>query len=489
MPDDTPISIVYEEYTEVTLSDTEYTLIATPGHTYIVKNKSGYPIYLAQNLDRSALTGDTTQILLGGLTYEYMTDENMYVWVRATTANSVVSIRPIGTVDPSADVASLSVALNDLAIQVTQHHEDMGNPHMTTKEQVGLSNIPNAIDSNENTDRTDTLATTALTHKLKVTADTHIAQRDNPHAVTKAQVGLGNVDNYPTADYTNLADCLETVSNKFVTPAASYRIARLATAVAYSIKPQLVVASTVGSLPNGWLEEECDTPSKAIWAYDDAHVVTRAGLVLSYGTDHKSRLTEPLAADIITPISLDSDITHYVYADISIEGHITGVGTTVLPPIYDTHRRGRVGDWFDIDTCMMYDQDDTEIRRVYLGRVVVTSRAMTVIPVPVGDRYVVPLGTDLVLSGRYLLDNPFNARQVTVTPEVAYRDAFGPTCWNDQIGVLGHVHPLYPTTIVVVQAGQMGFLAGGRESGTPFGSAFTTVTTTLRTRVVMQRDF
>lgn len=35
---------------------------------------------------------------------------------------------------------------------------------------------------------------------VKTTANTHIARTDNPHATTKAQVGLGNVDNTSDAD-------------------------------------------------------------------------------------------------------------------------------------------------------------------------------------------------------------------------------------------------------------------------------------------------
>jgi trimeric autotransporter adhesin len=55
-----------------------------------------------------------------------------------------------------------------------------GNPHQVTKAEVGLGNVPN---TNFTTDVTNLLA-----HAATVTG--------NPHAVTKAQVGLGNVPNY-----------------------------------------------------------------------------------------------------------------------------------------------------------------------------------------------------------------------------------------------------------------------------------------------------
>jgi len=44
------------------------------------------------------------------------------------------------------------------------------------------------------------LAKKAEADAAKTTADTHIARTDNPHGVTKAQVGLGNVDNTSDAN-------------------------------------------------------------------------------------------------------------------------------------------------------------------------------------------------------------------------------------------------------------------------------------------------
>ena len=490
MDDETALSITYDKYTEITLGSTDYTLIATPGAEYIVKNKSGYPIYVAMNDDRNTLTGDTPQTLLGGLTYELLTDKNKYVWARASRGDTKIAIRPNGTVDPTQDIVALGTALNNYIVKTDNHITNDGNPHNVTKAQVGLGNIPNVIDSNVNSNSAEILATTKLTHTLKESIDNHVANINNPHRVTKDQVGLDSVDNYPTAKATVLADCLETVTDKFVTPAVAYRVARLATAVAYSVKPQMVVSAYTGTRDANWLLGECDAPCNSLFIYDDSHVQIRPGLSVSYGIDHKSRISETLEEPSTVAVPTDIPNSYYIYVDIGIEGYITGAGSTVLPPVYDTARNGGAGDFFNIATCIMYDAEDHPIRRVYIGRAIVEGRSIVqVIPVPIGDIYITPLGHDLVLSARYLLDNPFLTGRVTVTPEVAFRDAFGPTCWNDQIGVVGAPHPLYANTLLVVQCGQMGFLASGRESGTPFGSAFTTVTTTLRTRVVIQRQW
>ena len=47
-------------------------------------------------------------------------------------------------------------------------------------------------------------------------AAAHIARTDNPHAVTKAQVGLGSVDNFPTASQAEAE--AGTAANRFMTP-------------------------------------------------------------------------------------------------------------------------------------------------------------------------------------------------------------------------------------------------------------------------------
>lgn len=59
------------------------------------------------------------------------------------------------------------------------HRED--NPHKVTKEQIGLGNVDNVRQAS------------------KEKFDAHLADKDNPHNVTKAQVGLGNVDNVKQA--------------------------------------------------------------------------------------------------------------------------------------------------------------------------------------------------------------------------------------------------------------------------------------------------
>lgn len=78
------------------------------------------------------------------------------------------------------------------------HANRTDNPHGVTKEQVGLGNVDN------------------VKQATKAEFDAHVSNKDNPHGVTKSQVGLGNVQNYGIA--TEAEAKAGTVNNKYMTP-------------------------------------------------------------------------------------------------------------------------------------------------------------------------------------------------------------------------------------------------------------------------------
>jgi hypothetical protein len=109
---------------------------------------------------------------------------------------------------------------------ITDHLVDTNNPHATTKAQVGLSLVENYTISDAATaiaGVSNTLYMTPLRVKEAITAqavtplNAHIARVDNPHATTKAQVGLGLVENYAVA--TTAEAEAGTVTTKYMTPA------------------------------------------------------------------------------------------------------------------------------------------------------------------------------------------------------------------------------------------------------------------------------
>jgi hypothetical protein len=106
-----------------------------------------------------------------------------------------------------------------------EHMSDRENPHDVTKVQVGLGNVDNyrtATDADGITGtRSDRFmtprATRAAINAIAGTPmDTHIDDSSNPHGVTKAQVGLPNTPNYPPATYAETA--LMIANDRLVTP-------------------------------------------------------------------------------------------------------------------------------------------------------------------------------------------------------------------------------------------------------------------------------
>lgn len=90
----------------------------------------------------------------------------------------------------------LSLAFGKIAKAVSNlisHLANTNNPHSVTKSQVGLGSADNTSDQDK---PVSTAQQAAL--NLKANADTltdHTSNTSNPHSVTKAQVGLGNVSN------------------------------------------------------------------------------------------------------------------------------------------------------------------------------------------------------------------------------------------------------------------------------------------------------
>ena len=92
---------------------------------------------------------------------------------------------PTGPAGKSAYVAAVEAGysgnedtFNAQMSAVATHVSDTNNPHGVTKAQVGLGNVDN----------------------VKQAPYTHVSDKANPHGVTKAQVGLGNVDNTSDAN-------------------------------------------------------------------------------------------------------------------------------------------------------------------------------------------------------------------------------------------------------------------------------------------------
>lgn len=121
----------------------------------------------------------------------------------------------LGSVDNTADLAkpvstATQTAINAVAAtvttvdnRVTAHNSNVSNPHTVTKAQVGLGSVDNTADLAKpvsTATQTAINAATAIGTAAQADIDGHQALTSNPHAVTKSQIGLGNVSNLAPAD-------------------------------------------------------------------------------------------------------------------------------------------------------------------------------------------------------------------------------------------------------------------------------------------------
>lgn len=89
------------------------------------------------------------------------------------------------------ELDTLTGEVRVLQDDLEQHVTNLDNPHNVTKEQIGLENVDNTSDM----DKPVSTATQNELNKINQSVTSHVSDNNNPHTVTKAQVGLGNLTN------------------------------------------------------------------------------------------------------------------------------------------------------------------------------------------------------------------------------------------------------------------------------------------------------
>lgn len=117
---------------------------------------------------------------ISGITY--IEGDNTYVFPEMSLA-----LRTINKYDFDAIRENIVADVSE----VIGHIDDYDNPHRVSKTQVGLGDVDNTSDI----DKPISSATQTALNNISNSIDSHVGNKSNPHAVTKAQVGLSNVDN------------------------------------------------------------------------------------------------------------------------------------------------------------------------------------------------------------------------------------------------------------------------------------------------------
>lgn len=117
---------------------------------------------------------------ISGITY--IEGDNTYVFPEMSLA-----LRTINKYDFDAIRENIVADVSE----VIEHIDDYDNPHRVSKTQVGLDNVDNTSDVN----KPISSATQTALDNIEASLDSHVDDKSNPHEVTKSQVGLSNVDN------------------------------------------------------------------------------------------------------------------------------------------------------------------------------------------------------------------------------------------------------------------------------------------------------
>ena len=134
-----------------------------------------------------------------------------------TIEDQTPTYTPATTLSEMESGEKIGTAFGKIARAITgfiSHLADKTNPHSVTKEQVGLGNVPNVVTNDQTPTYTEATTLDELQSGEKMSVSfgkilkaikefiAHKADKTNPHAVTASQVGLGNVPNVATNDQT-----------------------------------------------------------------------------------------------------------------------------------------------------------------------------------------------------------------------------------------------------------------------------------------------
>ncbi len=495
---------------ELTYADDNWHLVAPfedPKTALTIKNAGGTTVSIYKT-KATELTEDTLAtyieansidpLEIGGVLYELSSEYGDKVFVRCTEGSGKIAARIYGTLDPTADVETIGRRTSELSIAIEDHLNTVsGNPHHVTKAEVGLGNIPNAISSDPDTltittaQGNNVVASLEAVRVVKRYAREHIVRTDNPHYVTKEQINLGLVENYPIANDIQAVD--RTNNETYMTPYTTSLLLNDYMVITLSVLPQTVIKGAIRGRPAGWMATDISPVPAYVVKADTKLVKVLRGLQVSYAYFGSSRLSKVLEEDLeVNFPNVTANGIYYIYVDLNSVGEITTAGYTADAPsvqMTDDENEVVTGDYYNAADCVMKNNRRETIFRVYVGRVYCRlNELIDVTSVPFGTECVIPVENTLNLGRSLLIENPF-IMPVDTVALVEYNGRWGETKWNDQTGVIASPRPGYSLNEIVVQAGSVGFLTKGSSSGTGFSGDFETITTPLRVAVRVRRRF
>lgn len=183
--------------------DHEYNLVDMVGQAEVVKELNAIAKAIADTGDSGLLTHIADKNNPHGVTKAQVGLSNVLNYGIATQAQAEA-----GTVNNAYMTPLRTAQAIDLKVAAANNHlSDKNNPHGVTKAQVNLGNVENypiATQAQAEGGAANDVYMTPLRTKQAIDVQmvsviSHVNDKNNPHAVTKTQVGLSNVQNYPVA--------------------------------------------------------------------------------------------------------------------------------------------------------------------------------------------------------------------------------------------------------------------------------------------------
>lgn len=407
---------------------------------------------------------------IGGIKATLGLEKANYVYAKANSPGKIFHV-PKGMGDPDRDLSAVSELISTVSNLLQSHINEKGNVHDITKEMLEIDNLPNAISNDPTTDDEQVLPTTSATHQILSALLSHQNNSNNPHAVSKKQVGLELVSNFGIAlNEEQLLDADR--DDLYATIKNIHDLITLREQATSNIKPNTIVeVSQKDQYPSdiGLVDPETETI-----IYDDDNVICPPGLVVSYSREnrwylsHKTTEAFSISKDTISPSVDPQEGYHYFYVDIDSSSNIVTFGHTRHRPYFGKVSINIDGDFFDLGNKIMYNKDGNVVTRVYIGKLYVESDGTysDPIPVPKGNSVIYKPNVNVVHNTTYIFDNPF-FENVDVIPKIQIDDQWCDPKWDDQIGVSAIYDSQRPDNIIV-QTGKLGLAMSPKSAGNAF---------------------
>ncbi|WP_207260874.1 hypothetical protein [Desulfovibrio sp. Huiquan2017] len=194
------------------------------------------------------------------------------------------------------------------------------------------------------------------------------------------------------------------------------------------VAPQTVMVAPTGSKIANWADGDQDAPVLSLRTASDLKdtyysaervdavlaagaVGIAPGIVVAYAWGGTVYASEASPDGLSVDLSGSADGWYHLYADLNEDGSWAGVGYSAPYPAYGTARLTPGSDLYNTATGRMYDGTDTEVRRVYIGRVKVASGVpIEIVETPIGTSVTLPVASGAIIekSTTYVEPNPFS---------------------------------------------------------------------------------